>query len=122
MINLKFWKKDKSITISIPSSLTEYTKGMNIIQSHGTTISDVLKNIIKSNEKLKEHIFDGNWNIRDHIKVYVDGKQTTDQNLELNSQNKINLIYELSDSSLSQKEKERYARHILLPEIGKSGQ
>ena|SRR3989344_5695829 len=121
MVNLQFWKKN-NVTVNLPTALTEYTKGNKEISVEANTVYDAIKNTIKQNEKLREHILDGNWKLRDHINVYLGNQNIKELETKINPGDKLTLVYEFSDVSLSAKEKERYARHILLPEVGKAGQ
>ena len=94
MVNLQFWKKN-NVTVNLPTALTEFTKGNKEISVEATTVYDAIKNTIKQNEKLREHLVDGQWKLRDHINVYLGDKNIKELDTKLIPGEKLTLVYEL---------------------------
>ncbi|MGF1683118.1 molybdopterin-synthase adenylyltransferase MoeB [Photobacterium minamisatsumaniensis] len=86
------------------------------------TVNDILIELCNDNDIDQEHLFDRANSIKDHYLISVDG-QLCDETQRVEAGASIELILGVAGGiSLSENEKLRYARHLSLPDFGKSGQ
>jgi molybdopterin converting factor small subunit len=59
--------------VSIPTPLRAHTDGVEAVEAHGTTVGEVLENVVTIHPALRERIFDGAV-IRRFVNVYVNNE------------------------------------------------
>ncbi|MFK7907140.1 MAG: MoaD/ThiS family protein [Chitinophagales bacterium] len=57
--------------IIIPTPLRKFTKGQSSFESNGTTVQEVVANLVAENTGLGQQILDSSGSIRSFIRVYV---------------------------------------------------
>ena len=57
--------------IIIPTPLRKFTNGQSSFESNGTTVQEVVANLVAANTGLGQQILDSSGSIRSFIRVYV---------------------------------------------------
>ncbi len=118
------------IKIEIPTPLRAYTENNKRIEVDAATINSALSKLIELYPKLRPHLYDGD-TIRSFVNVYLNDEDVRYLELGLDSEttngDMISIIPSiaggvLEGSELSKHEIERYSRHLIMPEVGMSGQ
>ena len=64
--------------IIIPTPLRKFTKGQSTFESTGSTVKEVVADLIANSEGLGQQILDGNGSIRSFIRIYVGDEDIND--------------------------------------------
>jgi len=123
-----------SATVYIPTPLRTYTDNQESLQLEGSTVEEVLKNLIESYSDLKKHLFNEEGRLRNFVNIYVndeDIRYLQNESTEIKDNDTISIVpsiaggatqvEELSEE-LSHDEVGRYSRHLIMPEVGMVGQ
>ena len=128
--------------VLIPTALKGFAGGQDEIQSTGTTVGEVMDAVTAQYPELRKHLFDTAGNMRSYVNVYLNdedirGLQKTDTPVketdeltvvpsiaggadarsEIFSPGRLAHLEELTGD-----ETMRYSRHLIMPEVGLSGQ
>lgn len=114
--------------IQLPEILVKVTKlPTKTFYIEAGTVTEAVNQLCMEHDVLKEHLFHGNGQFKDHFLLTVDG-ELVDANNPLGPESSLDIILATSggldtpDDELSKDEVERFARHITLPEVGRRGQ
>ena len=114
--------------ILIPTPLRPFVNQKDCIETDEHTVSDALQALILDFPQLKQHLYDEHNKIRQFINVYVNQSDIRDLDgidTKLSENDELSLVPAIAEAkivNLNQGEVSRYSRHLILPEIGISGQ
>src|SRR6185503_21275330 len=137
-----------AVTITIPTPLRQFAAGQSEIQVEAQTAGEALDQLTSTHTELRRHLFNDQNRLRNFVNVYVNdedirhvqGKDTPVKsgdmilivpsiaggsvaqidNLRADEAPASGLGYELP--MLSNEEIARYSRHLIMPEVGMTGQ
>ncbi|WP_163831939.1 molybdopterin-synthase adenylyltransferase MoeB [Spartinivicinus ruber] len=113
--------------VVLPDVLCRVCQISNLtIQVEGNTVSQVLLNVCLLWPSLKKHLFHDSGDIKEHFIISVKGEQGK-QDQQVTNDDTIELMLatsggNLADYELNNDEVQRYARHLMLPQVGLEGQ
>ena len=84
------------MNVYIPSPLRSYTKQQALIEAVGSTLAELLENIDRKYPGFRFRIINEQDRIREHIKLFVNQKQTDSLAVELGSADQVHIICALS--------------------------
>ena len=116
--------------MKIPSPLRRFTDNQKQIELDALTVKAALTELFNRYPDIKPQIMDDTGNLRNFVNLYhnkVDIRQQEGLDTKLQAGSEVRIVPAIAggsslDTSLSADELSRYSRHILLPEIGISGQ
>ena len=120
-----------AIKVRIPTPLMKLTDNQSEVSAEGETISDIINNLENQFNGIKDRICEENGAPRRFINIYIneedirflEGEKTT-----VKDGDEISIIPAIAGGAWSlmieftDEQIERYSRHIILPEVGGSGQ
>jgi adenylyltransferase/sulfurtransferase len=125
----------KTISIVVPTPLRQYTDGRDTVDVEASTVSEALAALTERHSALKSHLYSEDGQLRSFVNIYLN-----DENIRylegegfasLKSGDEIRIVpsiaggvtkLEMDHVELSPQEIRRYARHIIMPEVGLEGQ
>lgn len=123
--------------IAIPTALRRYANEQAAVTVEGTTIKEALASMTAQYPDLQKHLFDGEGKLRSFVNVYVNDEDIRYQQQDdtpVSDNDDIAIIPSIAGGSgaeskaaeslpdLSKDEIARYARHLIMPEVGMEGQ
>jgi adenylyltransferase/sulfurtransferase len=122
------------VTVSIPTPLRPYTAGRDSVELAGETVGQVLDGLLETHSGLKRHLLQDDGRLRNFVSLYLN--ETDIRHLDsirtpVRSGDVLTIVPSIAGGSpataapgtaLSHAEMLRYSRHLLLPEVGVSGQ
>lgn len=122
--------------VILPSALKQYAGNQPEVDLPGGTVSEVLEGLATRYPDLRKHIFSDDGRVRAFVNVYVNEEDVRHlerrENTALTEADVISIIPSIAGGSdqppktgmppLTQEEIQRYARHLILPEVGMDGQ
>ena len=124
-----------SVTVSIPTPLRPYTAGRDSVQLAGDTVGQVLDGLLAEHSGLKRHLLQDDGRLRSFVSLYLnetDIRHLSSTATPVRSGDVLTIVPSIAGGSpaaappaapaLSHAEMLRYSRHLLLPEVGVSGQ
>jgi sulfur-carrier protein adenylyltransferase/sulfurtransferase len=122
-----------SVTVSIPTPLRSFTAGRDSIELPGDTVGQVLDGLLAAHGGLKHHLLQDDGKLRSFVNLYLnetDIRQLSSTATPVRPGDVLTIVPSIAGGSpavdreagLSQAEVLRYSRHLLLPEVGMSGQ
>lgn len=123
-----------SVTIHIPTPLRPYAGNSDSVELLEGTVDEVLQRLTNMHPKLRHHLFQEDGSLRNFVNIYVNDRDTRD--LERGATptrdgDDISIVPSIAGGSqalstelpeLSHAEVLRYSRHLILPEVGPTGQ
>ena len=124
-----------SVTVSIPTPLRPFTAGRDSIELTGDTVGQVLDGLLDAHAGLKRHLLQDDGRLRSFVSLYLN--ETDIRHLDSTATpvrpgDILTIVPSIAGgspaevqtepSALSHAEMLRYSRHLLLPEVGVSGQ
>ena len=124
-----------AVTLRIPTPLRTYAGDRESVQVEGTTIKEVLENLTAEYLSLRKHLYSEDGELRSFVNIYLNDEDI--RYLEkgataVSDGDTISIVpsiaggstaYALpSQTALSNEEIHRYSRHLIIPEVGMSGQ
>jgi molybdopterin/thiamine biosynthesis adenylyltransferase/rhodanese-related sulfurtransferase/molybdopterin converting factor small subunit len=122
-----------SVTVSIPTPLRPFTGGRDTLELGGDTVGQVLDGLLAEHAGLKRHLLQDDGRLRNFVSLYLN--ETDIRHLDstatpVRSGDVLTIVPSIAGGSpatapavgLSHAEMLRYSRHLLLPEVGVSGQ
>jgi sulfur-carrier protein adenylyltransferase/sulfurtransferase len=122
-----------SVTVSIPTPLRSFTAGQDSIELAGDTVGQVLDGLMATHAGLKRHLLQDDGRLRNFVNLYLN--ETDIRHLESTATpvrpgDILTIVPSIAggapvtqtEPQLSHAEVLRYSRHLLLPEVGISGQ
>jgi adenylyltransferase/sulfurtransferase len=122
------------VTVSIPTPLRPFTAGDDSIVLAGETVGQVLDGLIAKYGGLKRHLMQEDGRLRSFVNLYLnetDIRHLDSTQTPVRSGDVLTIVPSIAGGSpaamesklpLSHAEMLRYSRHLLLPEVGVSGQ
>ncbi len=123
-----------AITVSIPTPLRPFTAGHDSIELAGETVGQVLDGLLAAHTGLKRHLLQDDGRLRNFVSLYLnetDIRHLASTATPVRSGDVLTIVPSIAggspataetQASLSHAEMLRYSRHLLLPEVGVSGQ
>ncbi len=136
------------VTITIPTPLRQFAAGLSEIQVEATTAGEALDQLTSTHAELRKHLFNDQNGLRNFVNVYVndeDIRHTDGPNTPVKEGDTILIVPSIAGGSavldevasknasgdqagsselpmLSNEEVARYSRHLIMPEVGMTGQ
>src|SRR5712671_3984018 len=137
------------VTIAIPTPLRQFAAGQSDIQVEATTAGEALDQLTSTHTELRKHLFNDQNALRNFVNVYVndeDIRHTDGPNTLVKEGDTILIVPSIAGGSavldevtgtdagepqagmpallpmLSNEEVARYSRHLIMPEVGMTGQ
>src|SRR5918995_5968709 len=122
------------VTVSIPTPLRPFTGGNDSIVLSGETVGQVLDGLIARHGGLKRHLMQEDGRLRSFVNLYLnetDIRHLASTQTPVRSGDVLTIVPSIAGGSpaatetklpLSHAEVLRYSRHLLLPEVGITGQ
>ncbi len=123
-----------SVTVSIPTPLRSFTGGRDAVTVVGTTVGQVLDELLAAHTGLKRHLVQDDGRLRTFVNLYLndtDIRQLASTSTPVAAGDVLTIVPSIAGGSpatetalpkLSHAEVLRYSRHLLLPEVGVEGQ
>src|ERR671921_2399103 len=123
-----------SVTVSIPTPLRGFTAGQDSVELPGDTVGQVLNGLLATHAGLKRHLLQDDGRLRSFVNLYLnetDIRHLSSTETPVRSGDVLTIVPSIAGGSpaaterklpLSHAEMLRYSRHLLLPEVGVSGQ
>jgi len=122
-----------SVTVSIPTPLRGFTAGQDSVQLVGDTVGQVLDGLMATHTGLRRHLLQEDGRLRNFVSLYLnetDIRHLASTATPVHSGDVLTIVPSIAGGSpavetnpqLSHAEVLRYSRHLLLPEVGVSGQ
>jgi sulfur-carrier protein adenylyltransferase/sulfurtransferase len=122
-----------SVTVSIPTPLRSFTAGKDSIQLAGETVGQVLDQLVSAHGELKRHLLQDDGRLRTFVNLYLnetDIRHLASTATPVRPGDILTIVPSIAggaavtqtEPQLSHSEVLRYSRHLLLPEVGISGQ
>ena len=135
------------VTITIPTPLRQFAAGQSEIEVEATTAGEALDQLTSVHAELRRHLFNDQNTLRNFVNVYVndeDIRHTDGPNTPVKAGDTILIVPSIAGGSavldqtateskpvisadtilpmLSNEEVGRYSRHLIMPEVGMTGQ
>jgi len=127
-----------AITITIPTPLRQYAGGEAEVQVEARTAGEALNQLTTTHAELRRHLFNDRDALRNFVNVYVndeDIRHASGPDTPVKDGDTILIVPSIAGGaavldapkgeqlpSLSNEEIARYSRHLIMPEVGMSGQ
>ncbi|MEO8089342.1 MAG: molybdopterin-synthase adenylyltransferase MoeB [Gemmatimonadales bacterium] len=123
-----------SVTVAIPTPLRPFTAGHDSIELAGDTVGQVLDGLLAAHTGLKRHLVQEDGRLRNFVSLYLnetDIRHLASTATPVRPGDVLTIVPSIAGGSpatadtkagLSHTEMLRYSRHLLLPEVGVSGQ
>lgn len=114
-----------SIQIRIPTPLRAYVGGAKEVSGEAGSVSDALTALVAAHPDLKKHLFTDDGKVRSFVNVYLgdeDVRYLQGMDTVVTDGATISIVPSVAGGSLSNDEIRRYSRHLILPEVGMTGQ
>ncbi len=121
------------VTISIPTPLRPFTGGLDTVELAGDTVGQVLDGLVATHGGLKRHLMQEDGRLRNFVSLYLnetDIRHLASTATPVRPGDVLTIVPSIAGGApataeakpLSHAEMLRYSRHLLLPEVGVSGQ
>jgi adenylyltransferase/sulfurtransferase len=122
------------VTVSIPTPLRPFTAGQDTVELAGDTVGEVLTALVGTHGGLKRHLMQDDGRLRNFVSLYLnetDIRHLASTATPVRPGDVLTIVPSIAGGSpaatevqtpLSHAEMLRYSRHLLLPEVGVSGQ
>lgn len=126
-----------AIKVFIPTPLRSYTEKRDTVECNGTTVEEILDNLTSKYQQIRQHLYDENGKLRTYVNIYVndeDIRYMAKEKTPVKDKDSISIIPSIAGGKdddtqtierevrLSNEEILRYSRHVIIPEVGMSGQ
>jgi len=122
-----------SVTVSIPTPLRPFTGGRDTIELAGETVGQVLEQLLATHTGLKRHLMQDDGRLRNFVSMYLnetDIRHLASTATPVRPGDVLTIVPSIAGGApaaaeakaLSHAETLRYSRHLLLPEVGVTGQ
>ena len=120
--------------IHLPTPLRPYAEGATTVETGGATVAEALEALVARHEGLRRHLFDEKGRLRSFVNVYrneEDVRYLDRERTAVSQGDALSIIPSIAGGSsapvvdalsLSNEEIRRYARHLIMPEVGLDGQ
>ena len=115
-----------SVIIRIPTPLRPYVGGSREVSGEAGNVENVLAALVQQHPDLKHHLFNDQGKLRSFVNVYLgdeDVRYLKGVETPVPDGATISIVPSVAGgSALSNAEIRRYSRHLIMPEVGMSGQ
>ena len=122
-----------SVTVSIPTPLRGFTAGRDTVELTGETVGQVIDGLVAAHEGLKRHLLQEDGRLRHFVNLYLnetDIRHLSSTATPVRPGDVLTIVPSIAggaptvaaEQPLSHAEVLRYSRHLLLPEVGVTGQ
>ena len=120
--------------IYLPTPLRPFAGGASTVEAPGSTVAEALEALVSRHAGLRGHLFDGSGKLRAFVNVYKnddDIRHLDREGTGLADGDSLSIVPSIAGGSpatgleaapLTKDELQRYARHLILPEVGAEGQ
>jgi sulfur-carrier protein adenylyltransferase/sulfurtransferase len=124
--------------VYLPTPLRPFAQGAVAVDAPGATVAEVLGALVSRHTGLRAHLFDGSGQLRAFVNVYKNDEDIRHLDREqtgLAEGDTLSIVPSIAGGSpptpasagldpatLSREELQRYARHLIMPEVGAEGQ
>jgi adenylyltransferase/sulfurtransferase len=121
--------------IHLPTPLRPFAGGAASVDVPGETVDEALSSLVERHAALKRHLYDESGRLRSFVNVYLndeDVRYLEKDATRLAPQDALSIVpsiaggaappAEVAPATLSNEEIRRYARHLIMPEVGLEGQ
>ena len=126
------------VTINIPTPLRQFAAGQSEIQVNASTAGEALEQLTATHAELRRHLFNDQNRLRNFVNIYVndeDIRHIDGPNTPVKEGDTILIVPSIAGGAavldppkgeelplLSNEEVARYSRHLIMPEVGMTGQ
>jgi len=124
------------VKILIPTPLRSFVGGASEVEVEGRTVGDALRSLVQRHGQLQKHLYAEDGKLRSFVNVYVnddDIRYLNKGETELRANDIVSIVPSVaggvgppqtiaSPLPLSAEEIRRYSRHLIMPEVGLTGQ
>src|SRR6476661_5279765 len=122
-----------TVTVSIPTPLRSFTAGQDTVNLAGATVGQVLDSLLATHTGLRRHLLQDDGRLRNFVSLYLnetDIRHLSSTATPVRPGDVLTIVPSIAGGAptaqagqpLSHAEVLRYSRHLLLPEVGLSGQ
>jgi adenylyltransferase/sulfurtransferase len=132
-----------SVEVMVPTALRGFTEGRASVATDGTTVGEVLHNLTTRYSSLRAHLYDKDGKLRNFVGIFLNNDDVRELQRDatpVKDGDVLLLIPAIAGGSpgavaypslsklrstereLSHEQMRRYSRHLILPEVGLSGQ
>ena len=122
--------------IFLPTPLRPFADGASSVEAPGATVAEVLEALVSRHANLRAHLFDEAGKLRSFVNVYKndeDIRHLDRESTAVATGDALSIVPSIAGGSppasagldaaaLTREELQRYARHLILPEVGPEGQ
>ena len=120
--------------VFLPTPLRPFAGGAATVDASGETVSEVLESLVSRHSGLRTHLFDDSGRLRAFVNVYKNDEDIRHLNREATGVvegDSVSIVPSIAGGSpaadsdtaaFTREELQRYARHLILPEVGPEGQ
>jgi len=127
--------------VMIPAPLRTYTRGQKSVNISGGTVDDALASLTRTYPELKRHLYTEDGKLRNFVNVYLgeeDVRYLTQGATPIRETDTLSIVPSIAGGNLtepavalrvdqprvqlSNDEIQRYSRHLIMPEVGMTGQ
>lgn len=126
----------EQITVIVPAPLRQFTEGRDSIAVNACTVAQALSELTSRYTELRRHLYAENGKLRSFVNIYLNDEDIRyledKEDAGLTVGDEIRIVpsiaggrattLELKHMEFSPEEMRRYARHLILPEVGPEGQ
>jgi adenylyltransferase/sulfurtransferase len=122
-------------TVFIPTPLRPFTDQQPAVQVAGSTVGEVLQNLVTVHGELRHHLYTAEGKLRSFVNVYVndeDIRYLSKEQTPVGEKDSVSIVPSVAGGSsavatapaaeLTSDEVRRYSRHLIMPEVGVDGQ
>src|SRR5689334_22149074 len=126
------------VTITIPTPLRQFAAGQSEIEVDASTAGEALEHLTAAHAELRRHLFNDQNRLRNFVNIYVndeDIRHIDGPNTPVKEGDTILIVPSIAGGAavldppkgeqlplLSNEEVARYSRHLIMPEVGMTGQ
>ena len=127
--------------VLVPAPLRMYTRGQKIVNVSGDTVEQALASLTQSYPDLKRHLYNEDGKLRNFVNVYLgeeDVRHLQQGATPIRESDTLSIVPSIAGGNLaeptvafdvdaprvelSNEEIQRYSRHLIMPEVGMTGQ
>jgi len=123
------------VKVFIPTPLRPYTDKKDTVEVGGSTVGEVLQNLTSKYGDIRQHLYGENGDLRSYVNIYVndeDIRYLSKDKTPVKESDTVSIVPSIAggvevttvedEVQLSNEEILRYSRHLIIPEVGLSGQ
>ena len=118
--------------VYIPSALRPFAENQSTVNLPGETVGEILDQFVEEYPGVRSHLYEETGKIRSFVNIFVNNEDVRflqNRDTPVTEKDEISIIpsvaggnSEHDSPNLSHEEIQRYSRHLILPEVGVSGQ